>query len=119
MPEKNTPRAHRSDEGEAQPVFHSALSIMKMAEASNSAAATRAKLEAELRANNIDVTLALSNLPQGAEDTEAVARLVSLARGHGYIVQLGGDMSQSAEGLELSIVMPARGGGGLQSGHDH
>lgn len=97
-----------------KPTFLSSLSISKIIESAGTAAETRAALEADLKSKGVDTTDAMANLPRGADrDLEAVARLVSLARGHGYVVQLRG----KARGVSFQLTSPSD-SGMLQSRHD-
>lgn len=93
--------------------FYSAFDVSTLVQFTGTAADARAKLEAELKSRGIDTQQALRNLPQGADgDREAVARLVSLARGNGFCVQI----KQGKHGPDFDIVMPAQ-VNTLQSGH--
>jgi hypothetical protein len=94
--------------------FLSSLSISKIAESAGNASDTRAALEADLQSKGIDTSVATSNLPSGADaDLEAVARLISLARGHGLFVQV----AVRGDETSFDIVTPSS-AGMLQSRHD-
>jgi len=108
---------HRSTGGtkmaRSDRTFVSSLSVSRIAIASGRAQQFRADLENSLRGRGIDPAPALQNLPPGDDgEAEAIARLVSLARGNGLFVQL-----PSAPGSSITVTTPA-GAGMLQSGHD-
>jgi hypothetical protein len=95
--------------------FYSSMSLSALARQGDPAK-VRQSLTRQLEKLGIDPTPAIRGLPdeaQADDDVEIVARLVSLARGHGYGVELSAGGKGSPE---ISIVRPSS-IGTLQSGH--
>jgi hypothetical protein len=90
--------------------YVSSFSAAKLAAAAGNLNAVRQSLERQLTAAGIDLSPTRANLPPGDEgEMEAISRLISLARGHGFCVELTGNADFSVT-LPSAVAM-------LQSGH--
>jgi hypothetical protein len=96
--------------------YISSLAIKRIATAAGKEDELRQSLEQQLKQHGIDPSVAYNKLPAGdAGKAEIVARLVSLARGHGLVVQAP-DIALDKGGT-IKVVTPAS-MPTLQSGHD-
>jgi hypothetical protein len=118
---KQQARGGGKREGQIPP-FVSAFTLGKIVQFNGKAGEARRSLEAALRERGIDIAPALRNLPEGEPgNVEAVSRLISLARGHGYFVEVGQMGQYAAGGTPMFTVSQPAAVGALQSGHhqDH
>jgi hypothetical protein len=87
--------------------YHSSLAVGRMVALVGNALSTRNALVSDLQSKGVNTSPALANLPAGVDaDREAVARLVALARGYGYAVQVLG-VNSSTGAVDLSITLPS------------